>query len=392
MKVIILLTIVLGLLIGYGLSLDPGYVLLSWYQYTFESSLWLFLILILVIGGVLYTLLHLLSLLSRSRFGFSASTKQHRAQEDTTQGLLYLAKGQWDKAERILTRNAQYLATPLINYLAAARAAQERGDFTQADSWLADAAASTKGADLTVGIAQADLLISREHLEQALAVLLELHKKNAHHAYVLKQLVKVYTLLEEWSAIYELLPNIRKFTKIPAEKLLQLEQNVHIQMLERQAHEDKQNSKKPKIKQFFAQLSRDERYRLPVIRRYLQLLLELNYSDLAEEELRQALKYVWSDDLIELYGKISGENTKAQFLFAQQQLKARPNDPILLLTLARLAIKNKDIKKARAYVETGLRIKNLASLQVQMGQILVFEGNKNAACDYLLKAVNAAND
>lgn len=392
MKIIMILTVLIGLGLGYWLSLDPGYVLLSWYHYTFESSLWLFLIMLLFLGFALYALFSMTVFVGKGRFGLKdmrSKRKQRLAQEDTIQGLFYLANGQWDKAERILTRNAQHLKTPLVNYLAAARAAQERGDFTQADSWLEKAANSTKGADLTVGIAQADLLISRNHLEQALAVLLDLYNKNAQHVYVLKLLVKVYTQLEEWSSLQQLLPNIRKFTQISADKLEQLEQNVHLQLLERLAREDKQhNPKQLQVKNFFTKLSRHERYRLAVVRRYLQILVELKRPELAEEELKQALKYVWHDDLVDMYGKLAGENSKAQFLFAQQQLKQRPNDPILLLTLTRLAIKNSDLKKARAYVETGLRIKPLPSLQAQMGQVLVLEGNKSAACDYLLKAVD----
>lgn len=391
MKTIIILTILIGLFFGYWLSLDPGYVLLSWYEYTFESSLWLFIALLFI--SILSLYLGISFILFVLKKGFSIGSwrsdrKSRRAQEDTTQGLIYLADGQWDKAERILTRNAQFLKKPLVNYLAAARAAQEKSDFKAADEWLEKAAKSTKSSSITIGIAKADSLLSRNHDEQALAVLLELHKRKPEQAYTLKLLVQVYEKLQDWSALYDLLPLVRKHTNINQERLSNLEQKVHIQLLERAAREDKQNPKELKIKRFFSDLSRSERYNLDVLRRYLELLIELGKENIAEDELKLALKHIWHDDLVEMYGKLKGENSKAQFLFAEQKLKERPNDPILLLTVARLALKNNNLKKARAYTETGLRIRSLPSLQAEMGKILALEGNKSAACDYLLKSVD----
>ena len=42
--------------------------------------------------------------------------------------------------------------TPLINYLAAARASHEMGDGERSDELLNEAVTTTKGADLAVGI------------------------------------------------------------------------------------------------------------------------------------------------------------------------------------------------------------------------------------------------
>lgn len=393
MKTIIILTILAGLFFGYWLSLDPGYVLLSWYQYTFESSLWLFLVALFLLFFAIFITTNVSIFVIQKGFGFNSwrkNNKRARAQEDTRIGLLYLANGEWDKAERMLTRNAQHLKTPLVNYLAAARAAQEKSDFEAAEQWLEKATQTSKSSELSVGIAKAELLFSRGHLEQSLAVLLELQKINATHTHVLNLLVKVYKELEEWAALYELLPAVRKHTEIEDEKLEELEEKVYIQLLERKARDDKQNSAKElKVKRFFNSLSRDERYSMPVLNRYLQLLIELKKEDIAEEELRAALRYIWNDELVELYGQLKGENSKAQYLFAQQQLKERPNDPVLLLTVARLALKHNNLKKARAYTETGLRIRSIPSLQAEMGKILALEGNKAAACDYLLKSVEA---
>ncbi|AHK17094.1 heme biosynthesis HemY N-terminal domain-containing protein [Thalassolituus oleivorans] len=382
---LILFVAVAGLLAGAFYYIDAGYVLLSFYNYTLETSLWLFLV--LLAGGLiaLYWTIRFILIVLQSDGRFN-SWRRHRrsvsARHQTTRGLLSLAQGQWRRAERQLSGSAKDADQPMINYLAAARAAYEQGKTEATDEWLKAASKSTKGSELAVGITQVQLLQSRKQHEQALAVLLQLRQKHPRHAYVLKLIVKTYQDLEDWVALNDLLPTLKKATKIPADDLKKLEENVSLQLLDRA-----KNTQGGNLTSTFESIARDTRYTFPVMKRYIDLLLETDQESKAEEALRTGLKYVWHDELIEIYGRLKSTDANKQLLFAEQQVQERPNDPVLLLVLGRLALRVNNIEKAREYLQTGLRIKGLPELHAEMGKVMLAEGDETLACEHFQLAL-----
>ncbi|WP_157729759.1 heme biosynthesis HemY N-terminal domain-containing protein [Bacterioplanes sanyensis] len=388
----LLLTLGVGLVAGSWVSLDSGYVLISWHTYTMETTVWAFCLLLLLLMALLYVLVRLSLVMLGNDFRFNEWRRQRklqRARRMTTRGLLNLAQGQWRTAERQLAGSAEHADTPLINYLAAARAAYEQGKHDHTDELLNAASQSTKGSELAVGISHVQLLQSRGQLEQALAVLLKLRSQHPKHAYVLKLLVKTYQELEDWVALNDLLPVLRKATKIPAEELKALEEKVQLQLLQRAAkgHHDDVSAE---LKQVYRDMPRHCRYSYKILLLYVELLAEQGNDILAEAELRGALKNVWHDDLIHWFGRLKGEDTKKQRLFAEQCLKERPNDPVLLLALARLTIRQQDLDKAREYLQTALRIKGLPELHAEMAQVMLQEGDQAGACKHFQLALRTA--
>ncbi|TNC91122.1 MAG: heme biosynthesis protein HemY, partial [Thalassolituus sp.] len=365
---------------------DPGYVMLSYESLTLETSFWMFLILTAVALFAVYFVLRTLLVIIGSDRRFNEWRQRRRsvrARRQTTRGLLALAQGQWRRAERNLTSSAKDADQPLINYLAAARAAYEQGKNEATDEWLKAASQSTKGSDLAVGITQVQLLQSRNQNEQALAVLLKLREDHPRHPYLLKLLVKTLQDLSDWVALNELLPTLRKATKIPADELKKLEEKVALQLLDRARHA---HGGRDLVKTFDG-LSRDVRNTHTVLSCYVGLLLETEQEEKAEEALRSGLKSVWHDDLVETFGRLKGADAGKQLLFAEQQLQERPNDPVLLLTLGRLALRQNDIEKAREYLQTGLRIKGLPGLHAEMGKVMLAEGDETLACEHFQLAL-----
>ena len=389
MRLIVLFLILIAagaLAVGAFVYIDAGYVMLSWENYTVETSLWMFLVLGAIALLAVYIALRALLVLfgSDRRFNeWRQRRRSMRARRQTTRGLLSLAQGQWRRAERNLTSSAKDSDQPLINYLAAARAAYEQDKTEATDEWLKQASLSTKGSDLAVGITQVQLLQSRNQNEQALAVLISLREKHPRHAYLLKLLVKTLQDLEDWVALNELLPTLRKATKIPDEELRKLERNVALQLLDRARHANGGQG----LTATFDGLGRDVRYTSDVMKSYVDLLLETEQEEKAEEALREGLKYVWHDELVEIYGRLKGKDANKQLLFAEQQLKERPNDPLLLLTLGRLALRVNDLEKAREYLQTGLSIKGLAELHAEMGKVMLAEGDETLACEHFQLAL-----
>ena len=389
MRLIVLFLILIAagaLAVGAFVYIDAGYVMLSWENYTVETSLWMFLVLGAIALLAVYIALRALLVLFGSDRRFNEWRQRRRslrARRQTTRGLLALAQGQWRRAERNLTSSAKDSDQPLINYLAAARAAYEQDKSEATDEWLKQASLSTKGSDLAVGITQVQLLQSRHQNEQALAVLISLREKHPRHAYLLKLLVKTLQDLEDWVALNELLPTLRKATKIPDEELRKLERNVALQLLDRARHANGGQG----LTATFDGLGRDVRYTSDVMKSYVDLLLETEQEEKAEEALREGLKHVWHDELVEIFGRLKGKDASKQLLFAEQQLKERPNDPLLLLTLGRLALRVNDLEKAREYLQTGLSIRGLAELHAEMGKVMLAEGDETLACEHFQLAL-----
>ena len=393
--ILISLFLLVGLGFGYLVSIDPGYVLFSWSNYTLETSFWFLNIMLLTFFFAVYLTFRFVLLLIGSDWRMNdwrQKRRESRGKRQTTRGFLSLAQGQWQTAERQLTQAAKLGDNPLINYLGAARAAYEKGDMDKSDQWLKEASHSTKGAELAVAITQIQLLLSRGQAEQALAVVLRLRKQNPKHKHLLKMHIKVLRELEDWVELKELLPTVRKLAKlIPKDRLKELEEKVVIQLMERSARGQgsvlQGAGQADLIKEIYNDAPRSVRLSVDVLRCYVELLLQLKQAGKAEQALRSALPSVWHDDLITIYGRVKGDDYHQQLLFAEKQLQERTNDPVLLLALGRIANRAGEEDKAQEYLEAATKIKALPEVHTELGYLLTKQGAFERACEHFNKAL-----
>lgn len=395
-KLVILISIflLLGLAFGYLASMDPGYVLFSWGNYTLETSFWFFIIMLVAFFFSAYLSVRFVLLLVGGDWRVNEWRNQKRlsrGKKQATRGLISLAEGQWHTAERQLTQAANLGDNPLINYLGAARAAYEKGNMEQSDHWLKEAEKSTKGADLAVAIAQIQLLFSRGQTEQALAVVLRLRKKAAKNKYLLKMHIKILRELEDWVGLKELLPTVRKLAKlIPKDKLYELEEKVVIQLMQRASKGYGSTASAGQaglITEAYEDAPRAVRLSVDVLRCYVELLMKLKQPSKAEEALRSALNSVWHDDLISLYGRVEAADSQRQLLFAEQKLQERTNDPVLLLALGRIAIRVDNLKKSQEYLEAAGKIKALPEVHAELGNLYSKQELFERASEHFIKAL-----
>lgn len=384
----LVITIALGLIAGTAMGFDSGYVLFSWGNYVVETSLGVAALLMILGMFTLYLLMRASLVLLGNDWRFNEWRRQRRslrARRQTNYGLISLTQGQWRRAERQLTLSVKDSDTPLINYLAASRAAFEQGKTQVAETWLQEARENVRGADLAVNISQAHQLHARGQNEQALAILLKLHQQHPKHTYLLKMLVKLCIELEDWQALQELMPAVRKLKPFGVEQIAEMEEKMQLQLLERESH----SGNSAQLKQLYHSYPRQGRQNVAVALRYAQLLSGQNNEKLLEQELREILKNTWHDDLLRLYGKVKGEDAKSQLLFAEKHLTERTNNPVLLLVLGQLALRMQDYAKAKEYLEAGLRLKNLPELHQTMAKVQIAEGNKSKACEHFQLALAA---
>ena len=122
---VVILALIVGALAAHLVLADNGYVLVNFRGYVIETSVPI-LALVLVLG---YLTVRVLVQVWRAprRLGEAwARARINYAGRQATKGYIALAEGRLARGERLLTRGARQSETPLLNYLAAARAARGR--------------------------------------------------------------------------------------------------------------------------------------------------------------------------------------------------------------------------------------------------------------------------
>lgn len=373
---LLLLIMFAGTWIGQKMIQDSGYTLISYGQTTVEMSLWVFMIIAIALFFTLHWGLNLLrrSLKSGTKWRlWSGSRKSRIAHNKTLKGLIALSEGNWWKAQRLLTLSADNADLPLVNYLAAARAAQEQGEDSACDELLQKARTSAPEAEIAIGIFQAQTQLSRGQLEPCLATLINLRQRSPKHSSVLKLLRQVYIELEDWQALKTLIPELRKQKALKPEKLTQTEQLCFQKLLEQSialpdgtALEDKRKALGETWHNMPSHLTKDD----VLARHYTKLLIGIGAEAKAEPVLKDLINSHWDDELVNLYGRIEGGNLKKQLETARSWLKDYPLNPDLLLTLGRLSQRNEHWGKAIAYFEQSLEQSPKAETLSELSRLL----------------------
>lgn len=395
----LLLVILIALLVGTGLSMglqyDLGYIRISLGNYLVETNFWVGVALVIALVVLSVLVIGLIRRLGKRTFlmaGWLAQGSQRRARRRTTQGLLALAEGNWPQARKLLEASASHADTPLINYLAAAQAAFESGDHDAVDHLLRSAFESTPGSDMAVGITQAQLQLAGNRLEQALATLLRLRKQAPHHPFVLKLLKNTYVRLEDWRELSRLLPELRKRNLIDNTEREELERTAWHNLLQRAADECRRQSSiastnlEP-LTRLWDELPGTMRRDEYTIREYARLLADLGDEAQAETLLRKVLRNHWSDELINLYGRVKGQKPDEQLLVAERWLQDRPNNAELLLALGRLSLRNELWGKAREYFETSLRLRRSQETMAELSRLNAHMGEGESSAKLLMQGL-----
>lgn len=379
---LLLLAIAAGLyLLSLAIEADRGYVLFAYKGFRYQSGLWAFLGLLVVVA-VLYCLIKwtLRLLLSSTRLAnpWSRLHRDRRVRQASEQGMLDLAEGRWARAQRQLTRAAEADSQPLMYYLGAARAANKLGEHEQSDALLERALNKQPQAELAIALTHAELQRSRGDSDAALETLQTMRQRHPGHHLVLRQLQRLYLQRQDWSALLGLLPELRKEKALPAAELDELERETwrgRLAEVGEYGLAQGETALQP-LSKAWNQLSASLRNEPELIATYVEQLRRLGAQEEAEEVLRGALKRDYDSRLARFYGVLRGADPARQLQTAELWLKQHPEDPALLLTLGRLCLQNQLWGKARDYFETSLKLERhpetcaeLARLLAQLGEL-----------------------
>ena len=379
---LLLAVLAAGAWVGEKMVKDPGYVLISYDQSTIETSLWV----LLVVISLGFVALHAaVNIFFNARFptGKFRAWRERRGarqvQGKTLKGLLALSEGQWRKAQRLLSQSAENADQPLINYIAAARAAHEQRDDKAANELLQKARSSVPQAEVAIGITQAQIQLERGQLEPCLATLLRLRRLAPKHTYVLRLLKDVYVRLQDWQGLTNLIPELRKFKVLKEAEIAALEQMCYSELLgstlEKLPVEADSNTRLQALTKEWKSLPSSLSHDKEMIQRYIEQLVNAGSEDKAETFLHDKIKRQWDEELVNLYGRIKGQDANKQLEVAKSWLKKNPDSAALKLTLGRLAMRNEQWDKAVGYLEESLVLEKRPETYTELTRVLQHLGD-----------------
>ncbi len=370
---------------------DPGYVLISRGDWTVETTL--ALVVVVLVGGFLlaYALIRLLAQLWRMPGGVRGWRNRQqlrRARNATHHGLVELSEGHWREAERTLIKHAGHSELPLLNYLSAARAAQKQGAPERRDRYLQLALKSMPDANLAVELTQAELQLVSGQLEQSLATLMHLRSIAPRHGYVLQLLARLYERMGSWGDLLDLLPELRKRQAIEEKELQRLEFTVHRELLAIAGRSGRRQA----LHEAWHRVPRALRQNDALVYDYARHLMCSGDAAAAEGLLRASLQRQWNERLVYLYGLVQGPDPAKQLAHAEGWLKGRERNADLLLSLARLCLRNQLWGKARSYLEASLAAGPRPEAYNEMGALLEQLDEHESATGYYRQGLILAAD
>ncbi len=376
--VAVVIAIAVAAVLGMAVAQHTGYVLVSYKNFRYESSLWATLALVVLIWLLVLLVNALIGLVTTSGGvvnPWSHRNRSRRVQLAIEQGQLDLAEGRWAAAQKHLHRAAEAERQPLLYYLGAARAANELGQYEQCDSLLERALERQPQAELAIALSHAQLQMDRGDTDGAQVTLQAMKERHPRNVQVLRQLQRLYQQRGDWPALIRLLPELRKDKALPADELAELERRAWGENLSLAGHQEQQGEAgRQALEIAWQQLTSAQRQEPQLVAAYAEQLRQFGAEAEAEEVLRNALKRNYDSHLARLYGLVRGSDPGRQLQTAEGWLKLHPEDPSLLLTLGRLSLQNRLWGKARDYLESSLRVERhpeacaeLARLLAQLG-------------------------
>lgn len=370
---LVVVALVLSAFTAHFLLQDPGYVVINFRGYVIEMSVPVLLALfVLALAGV-WLVIKIFR--APRRLGQAAGRyRANRAGERLTRGMIQIAEGNLAKGERMLARAANASDAPLLNYLQAARAAHLLGEDERRDGWLRQAYERMPEASNAVLLTQAEFQLDQGQFEQALATLRRIEEDAPNHSQALTLLGRLYFRLEDWRHLGDLLPRLRKHGRVDEATLEEWQQAVYRAALERAADADA-------VDDAWRDVPKKLRSRPELREAYFRALIRIGEHDRADREIAQALKHDWSGPLARLYGLVDTGNPGRQLKRAEGWLAEHGDDPDLLLTAARLCVRNELWGKARSYLESALSVRPSGETYLEYGRLLTRLGERDAAAD-----------
>jgi HemY protein len=369
---LLVLTLALGALSANYLLADNGYVLINFRGYAIEMSVPVLAFLLIVVYLVVRAGVRMWHA-PRQLGEMAARRRVRKAGDRIVRGYIEMGEGNFARGEKLLTKGVRNSETPLLNYLAAARAAQAQGDQGRRDNWLKMAYDQEPRAAATVLLTQAELQLANEEVEQARATLNKVLEMTPHNQQALRLKAELCLAKNDWAELQALLPKLSKNNQIPAELLNSWYVRTWCALLNAADNDPE------RVQKLWKQLPRHLRDNALVMSARIKALIAEGQMDEAETVIRKALNQEWSEELIRLYADLEVADQAKLLRRAEGWLQTRSEDAALLLAAGRLCVRNELWGKARSYFESCIAIRPSPEAWHELGQLLIRMDEADAA-------------
>ena len=378
--VIVVLALFASAFAAHFLLSDPGSVVIDFRDYRLEMSVPVLILLTAALFGAIWLTRKII--IAPRRIGEAAGRyRSARSGQKMTRGMIEMAEGNFARGERMLARAASTSDSPLFNYLQAARAAHLQGRTDRRDDWLKLAYQEVPEAANAVLLTQAEFQLDQGEHEQALATLRRLDENSKDHGHALALMARLYFQLEDWSSLKEVLPRVKKHAQVKPETLAQWTVRVHREELDAAADGDV-------LSLAWKAVPKVHKADISLLEAYYNGLMRAGLHQRAEKELVSALKSDWHGSLVRLFGLVEGADASKQLKKAEGWLSNHSEDPDLLLTAARLCLRNELWGKARSYLETVISLRPTPEVYQEYGALLNQMGETDGAADAYKDGLN----
>jgi HemY protein len=355
------------------IAADPGYVLVRYADTSIETTLIFAVVALVFVWGAVNLIWRAL----RAPLAAWSRRRRRRARERIAGGLVALAEGRYAHALRELERASHESGLQAPALLAAARAAQARGDAARAAALLSRAPA-----------AAATVLNARFQLEQgrpeaALALLKPQVEKSTLPPAGWQLLAEAALRSGDAATAFAALPELARAQALAPQALAALETRTLAAVLA--AAPDRN-----RLDELWSGLSKAQRNLDEAVTAYARRAAEIGQILAGMSALESALRRQWSESLIVCYGELGPAEADARLRYAEGWIAQQPNCAGLALTLGRLCIQCKLWGKARGYLERGLEIEPSPVLWEALGDCHAGRDDVSAAARCWRNALLAA--
>ena len=112
---------------------------------------------------------------------------------------------------------------------------------------------------------------------------------------------------------------------------------------------------------------------------YAEKLAAKDAGESVEPLLKLAISKSWDPDMVALFGVVNSGNAKRQLKTAESWIDGHENDPVLMLALGRLCLRNQLWGKARDYLEVSVHNQGPAEAYYILARLLETLGEKDKA-------------
>lgn len=361
-KVLFLMLVLLaGLIAGPYLSGKQGYVLIDTANYEIEMTvpmLVVFFVLALAIVYLIQAIISRFCRLSNNTYGWFSRRKRLKAEKQTLAGLLKMGEGDYAKAEKLIGKNAKHASEPVLNFIKAAEAAQQKGDEFSANKYLIEATKLAGNDNLVVELSRTRIMLQQGKVSAARSSIDSLLLLAPYNPEVLRLAVDIYLQSKAYTSLDELFGRFENKLNYNHTALRQLHQQIEDGLQDEKLNEDGVDGLLAWWQDQPRKRQNDHYAKIGMIKRLIIANDHESAYDLALNTIKKIDNKVDHLKLLQSLACLQAENSSKLIKILEKQLASCDDSELQLAynrTLGYLMLRQNQFKQAKTYLDKVLQ-------------------------------------